>query len=640
VSSSPSSLSTSSPIDEEIRKTIKIIALKNAIQHDGSTRNETVISKTIASRPDLRNYLEILMSEIRSIVDNTNSLSLAEQKLQLESLAPGESSSSKKKVRHDDRPILPPLEDAKVGSVITRFPPEPNGYPHIGHAKAAFIDEEYARMYEGKLILRFDDTNPLNEKLEYYGVIREGLEWLGIRPDIVKNTSDDIQLICNYGKKLVLLDGAYVCTCSQAIIRDLRAKGVACDCRKDPRTTADRLDKFFNGSFEPNTAVVRFKGDMADRNTAMRDPTLFRIIDGSHPKLGSSNRVWPTYDFAVPIEDSLDGVTHALRSKEYELRNALYFAILERLSLRKPSMLEFSRLEFEGMPVSKRNIKPLIEAGLVQGWDDPRLPTLAGLKRRGFLPQAIRKFVLSLGITLSEAKPPFEALESFNRKLIDPQCIRLFFVRNPVQLQVRNGPLQEVDLMNHPNSDLGHRKIHVSNTFYINGEDAARAIVGDEIRLMELYNVRITEIKLNRTIEVSTPDSRSPTNTGSRIGSSGGSSSSSSSSGTGSNSDRSIPITNKVNHGNIIIAEQTGDNKIKESVPKIQWVSKDDMVEYKVVIPRELYSGKKYNPNSLEICEGLSESFVSNLKVDSMIQFVRFGFCRINGNRTAIFTHR
>jgi glutamyl-tRNA synthetase len=186
--------------------------------------------------------------------------------------------------------------------------------------------------------------------------------------------------------------------------------------------------------------------------------------------------------------------------------------------------------------------------------------------------------------------------------------------------------------MNHPNFDLGHRKIHVSNMFYINGEDAARARVGDEIRLMELYNVRITEIKLNRTIEVSTPDRRSPTNTGSGTGSS--------SSGSNSNSSRSIPITDKVNHGNIIIAEQTSDNKIKESVSKIQWVSKDDMVEYKVVIPRELYSGKKYNPNSLEICEGFSESFVSNLKVDSMIQFVRFGFCRINGNRTAIFAHR
>ena len=263
----------------------------------------------------------------------------------------------------------------------------------------------------------------------------------------------------------------------------------------DTTRAGDLLRKFF-GSFEPNAAVLRFKGNMADQNTAMRDPTLFRIIEAHHPKLGNSNRVWPTYDFAAPLEDSLDGVTHALRTKEYELRNPLYFSILERLSLRKPWMLEFSRLEFEGMPVSKRKIKPLIENGLVKGWDDPRLPTLAAIKRRGFRPQAIRKFVLSLGLTLSETKPPFEALEAFNRKIVDSQSIRLFFVRDPVQLQVRNGDFtKQVTLNNHPNINLGHRNIRVSNSFYIAGDDAASIRVGDEIRLMELYNIRIADIK-------------------------------------------------------------------------------------------------------------------------------------------------
>ena len=159
-------------------------------------------------------------------------------------------------------------------------------------------------------------------------------------------------------------------------------------------------------------------------------------------------------------------------------------------------MLEFSRLEFEGMPVSKRKIKPLIENGLVKGWDDPRLPTLAAIKRRGFRPQAIRKFVLSLGLTLSETKPPFEALEAFNRKIVDSQSIRLFFVRDPVQLQVRNGDFtKQVTLNNHPNINLGHRNIRVSNSFYIAGDDAASIRVGDEIRLMELYNIRIADIK-------------------------------------------------------------------------------------------------------------------------------------------------
>ena len=325
-----------------------------------------------------------------------------------------------------------------MGNVVTRFPPEPNGYPHLGHAKAAIIDEEYARLYNGKLILRFDDTNPVNEKLEYYDAIKEGLEWLGVKFDVTKNTSDDIQLLYKYGKKLIMAGGAYVCTCPQKIIHNRRADGLPCECRKDPAVAIERFPKVFDGSFNQNDAIIRFKGDMSDQNTAMRDPTLFRILECNHPKLGNKIRVWPTYDFAAPIEDSLDGVTHAMRTKEYELRNELYFAILDRLGLRKPIMIEFSRLDFDGIPVSKRKIKPLIEKGIIKSWDDPRLPTLMAMRRRGFLPEAIRLFVLSLGMTRAETKPPFEALEAFNRKIIDPQCIRLFFVNNPVELHIKN----------------------------------------------------------------------------------------------------------------------------------------------------------------------------------------------------------
>ena len=592
MSSSPSS------VDENTKDIIKIIVLKNAIQYGGKARNEIVISKTIAQRPDLRNNLKILIPEIKVSVEKINSLTLNEQKVLFAHMVPQQPTPDIKK--RDHATSLPALQNAEMGNVMTRFPPEPNGYPHLGHAKAAIIDEEYARMYNGKLILRFDDTNPLNEKAEYYDAIKEGLEWLGIEPDIVKNTSDDIQLLCDYGKKLVEIGGAYVCTCSQPVMRDLRSKGIPCDCRLDTSQARDLLRKFFDDSFEPNAAVVRFKGNMADQNTAMRDPTLFRIIDGHHPKLGNSNRVWPTYDFAAPLEDSLDGVTHALRTKEYELRNPLYFAILERLSLRKPLMLEFSRLEFEGMPVSKRKIKPLIENGLVKGWNDPRLPTLESIKRRGFLPQAIRKFVLSLGLTLAETKPPFEALEAFNRKIVDPQSIRLFFVKDPVQLQVRNGDFtRQVTLNNHPNINLGHRNTLVSNCFYIAGDDAASLRVGDEIRLMELYNVRIGDIKSQQNQHGSASSDTSK----------------------------------------LIIAEQTGDY-LEHDMPKIQWVAVEDAIPYRIVIPKALYIEENYNTNSLETCEGFAESYVSTLKQGTIIQFVRFGFCRIDGDNSAIFAHR
>lgn len=575
-------------IEQDVSDLVKILALKNAVEHDGKAQAESVISKLLGSRPDKRGTIKTLIPEIRAIVQSINLMPLSDQKSLLDKMAPEETA---KKPVEETGVRLPPLEGAVMGQVVTRFPPEPNGYPHIGHAKAAIIDEEYARMYQGKLILRFDDTNPLKEKLEYYDAIKEGLDWLGVKPDIVKNTSDDISLIQQYGRKLVELDGAYVCTCSQETMHDLRAKGVVCECRRDPSEALTRLEKLFNGSYEQNQAIIRFKGDMADLNTAMRDPTLFRIIEGQHPKLGSKIRVWPTYDFAAPIEDSLDGVTHAMRTKEYELRNALYFAILDRLALRKPTMIEFSRLEFEGVPVSKRKIRPLVDDGTIKDWDDPRLPTLSAFRRRGFVPEAIRKFVISLGITLAETKPPFEALEAYNRKIIDPLSMRLFFVKDPVELYVQGAADLDVVLKNHPtDTAFGSRIVKASDRFYVSGDDAAGLKVNDEVRLIELYNVKITKI------------------------------------------DRQ--------EGKLSLTATPAGKEIKQSMPKIQWVSKQDIFDLRVLIPKQLYVGEQYNTNSLEVVKGVAESFVSGLKPGQVVQFVRFGFCRIDGNNTAIFTHR
>ncbi len=481
------------PLDSEAERLVRIVALKNALDHGGKAQLDAVMSKLLGSRPDLRSLIKSLIPDIKALVSDVNAMQTAEQKSLLEELAPGEL-AAKKPV--EQKSPLPPLEGAVMGKVVTRFPPEPNGYPHIGHAKAAVIDEEYARMYDGKLILRFDDTNPLKEKLEYYDAIAEGLEWLGVRPDVIKNTSDDILLLQDYGKKLVGSGGAYVCTCSQQKARDLRAKGLPCECRGEGVDVMDRLEKLFSGSYEQNEAIIRFKGDMGDPNTAMRDPALFRIIEGDHPKVGNKIRVWPTYDFAAPLEDSLDGVTHAMRTKEYELRNALYFAILDRLGLRKPAMIEFSRLEFEGMPVSKRKIRPLIDSGTIKSWDDPRLPTLLAFKRRGFVPEAIRKFVLSLGLTLAETKPPFEALEAYNRKIIDPKCIRLYFIRDPVEVDVEGAKSMEVTLKNHPtDASLGYRKVAVTDRLFITGDDAQSLKEGDELRLIELYNIKVAGVE-------------------------------------------------------------------------------------------------------------------------------------------------
>jgi glutamyl-tRNA synthetase len=578
--------------NEELHRLVNAIALKNASEHSGSTNVNTVLSRILSLKPELKNELKTLIEEIRIIVDSVNKLDLEQQKKYLEDIYPVNNNIDSKS-RHDniDSHTLPELQLTGT-QVVTRFPPEPNGYPHIGHAKAVVIDEEYARMYNGKLILRFDDTNPMNEKLEYYEVIKSDLEWLGVKPDIIKNTSDDILELHEYGKNLTRNGDAYVCTCEIDNIHKFRMEQIECPCRRNidnSESNLERLDKIFGGAYHQNEAIIRFKGNMQDKNTVMRDPTLFRIIEVPHPLLGDKIQIWPTYDFAAPVEDSLDGVSHALRTKEYELRNALYQSILDKLHLRKPIVVEFSRLEFDNMPVSKRKIKQLLDDGLLSGWDDPRLLTLSAMRRRGFDPKAIRKFVLSLGLTLAETKPPFKALESMNRKIIDPVAIRLFFVKGPVMLIVDDGKNMKVTLSNHPTNDLGKREVEVSTVFYISRDDAMLLAEEEEVRLMELYNIKI----------------------------------------------KNIDLENKK-----VITASYLNNDIVRDMKKIQWVSDKNMTKYSVLVPKDLYLNDKFNANSLENVEGYAESSVLQLKSHIPIQFIRFGFCTTEEKKSAIFIHR
>ena len=575
-------------INDAAQEVVKKIVLRNALEYGGNARYDVVISKLVGLRPDLRPTIKQQIPLIKKIVDEVNSLDRAEQELMASKLLVFDYPSMTAKRKEE--PTLPPLQGAIMGKVVTRFPPEPNGYPHIGHAKAATIDQEYARMYQGKLILRFDDTNPLNEQLEFYDAIKEGLEWLGIKPDLVKNTSDDIELLQSYVKEMVTKEDAYVCTCRSEDIHSMRAKCVNCPCRnRDSGDYMTYLEKFFDGSFEQNEAIIRFKGDMSDQNTAMRDPTLFRIIDADHPKLGRRIRAFPTYDFAAPIEDSLDGVTHAMRTKEYELRNSLYFSVLGSLGLRRPLLLEFSRLQFEGMPVSKRKLKPLIEGGLVSGWDDPRLPTLAALRKRGILPEAIHKFIISLGISLADTRPPFESLESYNRKLLDPLSLRLFFIKNPIEIRIVNPIFSNIELKNHPTAQMGIRTVKISDRLHIDKEDAERLEGGQEIRLMEMNNVRLDSV-------IQTNDSK---------------------------------YLHVINTG----------IEIKPNIPKVQWISNDDMMPFTVIVPDKLFVNEEFNKDSLHVYNGIAESYVSQVRPGSSIQFVRFGFCRLQTNGVAIYTH-
>ena len=535
-------------------------ALINAVKFDGKADFKAVIGKVMAEvKANAREVIPV----VKGTVEEVNKLTLQEQQEEMERLGIVIEEKEKKEKG------LPPLPHAEKGKVVTRFPPEPNGYLHIGHAKAAIVDYEYARMYDGTFILRFDDTNPANEAKEFYEEQKEDLKWLGVEWDREYRTSDNLPVHYELAEKMVRDGYAYVCTCSSEETSKNRRAGRECKCRKS--MTMEKWKEFF--SMEEGSAVLRLKGDMKSENSAMRDPTLFRIIDEPHPVHGKKYRVWPTYDFYGAVEDSLSGVTHPFRTKEYELRDEVYFYILDCLGLRKPHLMEFARLSIEGMPVSKRKIKPLIENGLVDGWDDPRLPTLRGLKRRGILPDAIKKFVLSQGISRVESIVTFDQVEAANRKILDSIARRYFFVAESVKLVVESAPEKEVELKHHPSEEMGSRRMKTSGIFFISGEDAADLKEGEVFRLKDLYNVKV------------------------------------------------------VSKGNFIEGKFSGNDMI-ENAKKIQWVT-DEHVEMEVLIPGNLFIGEKFNENSLKIVRGYAEPSIKNVQHGEIVQFERFGFVRI-----------
>jgi glutamyl-tRNA synthetase len=569
---------------DEIVLVAKKFALQNAVQFDGAAQPKAVIGKVIGIFQKQGVSPKEIIPIVQSVVSEVNSLSLDDQRQMLEDLAP-EMLEKKKKVRDFSLPNLPNAEDGKV---VTRFPPEPNGYLHIGHAKAAIVDYEYAKKYGGKFILRFDDTNPENDRKEFYDAQKADLKWLGISWDEVYNTSDHLPMHYKLASQLISQGDAYVCQCSPEDIKKGRFEKKPCSCRgRDVNHQAELWNRMLDGSL--SNCVLRLKADMESVNTAMRDPTLFRIIDTPHPLQGDRYHVWPTYDFAGAVEDSISGVTHPFRTKEYELRDECYFFLLEKLNLRKPHLMEFARLSIEGMPVSKRKIKPLIEQGLVQGYDDIRLPTLQGLRRRGILPEAIKQFVLTQGISKVESTVTFSLVEAENRKIIDPISKRLFFVSDPIQLTVEGSLKRTVSIPFHPTDEsMGHRSVNTADTFFIPSEDAHTLQKDDIFRLKDLYNVKIVE----------------------------------------------------KNEG--ISGLFAGTDLIQDSL-KIQWTT-DNYVPVTVYVPDRLFNqDDTYNKESLRTINGYAEKALDQFKTGDIIQFERFGFVRLERTSDgfiANFCHR
>ena len=408
--------------------------------------------------------------------------------------------------------IIKDIEADRFGRPIqTRFPPEPNGYLHIGHAKAICIDFLAAKKFNGKCNLRFDDTNPTKEDTEYVDSIQEDIHWLGFQWDALRYASSYFDTYYECALKLIRDGKAYVCDLTPEQMREYR--GTLTEPGKESpyrnRSVEENLDLFErmkNGEFEDGARVLRAKIDMASPNMNMRDPAIYRINHSVHHQTGTKWCIYPMYDFAHPIEDAVENVTHSLCSLEFEDHRPLYEWVLENCGFeRPPRQIEFARLNITRVPMSKRYLRRLVEEGLVDGWDDPRMPTLAGLRRRGFTPESIIDFCQRAGVAKANSIVDGALLEHCLREDAKLRAPRLMAVLNPLKVELINYPEEgeELEIENNPeNPEMGSRKVKFSKELYIEQEDFMeeppkkffRLAPGREVRLKGAYIIKCEEV--------------------------------------------------------------------------------------------------------------------------------------------------
>ena len=413
------------------------------------------------------------------------------------------------------------LESGKVNAIATRFPPEPNAYLHIGHARALVTNFELAKLFNGKTNLRFDDTNPTKEDSSFVEAIENDIRWLGYNPDAILFGSDYFEQTYELAVKLIKKGLAFVCDLTQEQMSEYR--GTLTSPGKDSpyrnRTVEENLELFTNmreGKYKEGERVLRAKIDMSSPNMNMRDPILYRIIYVHHHRQGDKWCIYPMYDFAHPIQDAIEGITHSLCSIEFENHRPLYDWVVRECEMEHvPQQIEFGRLNITNTIMSKRYLRTLVEENYVTGYDDPRMPTLVGLKRRGFTPNAIKNFILETGLSKINSTVESDMLEHFVREDLKLSKPRIMAVINPLKVTITNYPEGKVEYLevsnNNENEELGTRKIAFSKNIYIEKEDFMmqkpnkhykRLALGIEVRLFGAYFIKANEVVMDDNGEI------------------------------------------------------------------------------------------------------------------------------------------
>ncbi|WP_103104714.1 glutamine--tRNA ligase/YqeY domain fusion protein [Brevibacillus reuszeri] len=516
--------------------------------------------------------------------------------------------------------VVDDLQEGKVKEIITRFPPEPNGYLHIGHAKAIILNFELAHEFSGKANLRFDDTNPVKEDTEYVEAIKRDVQWLGFEWDGLFFASDYFEEMYNRAVLLIKKGKAYVDDLPAEEMRKLRGTltepGVDSPFRN--RSVEENLDLFARmrqGEFKDGEKVLRAKIDMTSPNFNMRDPVLYRISHAHHHNTGDKWCIYPMYDFAHPLEDAIEGVTHSLCSLEFEDHRPLYDWVVSECEMEHvPRQYEFARLNLTNTVMSKRKLKLLVDENVVDGWDDPRMPTIAGFRRRGFTPEAIRTFAREVGVARSNSIVDEKMLEHFIREDLKLKAPRTMAVLNPLKVVITNYPEGQVEMLdaeiNPENPEMGNREIPFSREIYIEQDDFMenppnkyfRLFPGNEVRLKNAYFIKCNDVV-------------------------------------------------KDADGNVIEIHCTYDPETKSGSGftgrkvkgTIHWVNASDAVpaEFRLYEPL-IMDGEEtegtfldnINPNSLEVLQGFVEQNMKSTQPQDKYQFFRHGYFNVDPKDT------
>ena len=514
--------------------------------------------------------------------------------------------------------IIDDLESGKTSKVITRFPPEPNGYLHIGHAKSICLNFSLADEFNGETNLRFDDTNPIKEDTEYVESIKEDVKWLGFDWDNLFFASNYFDTMYEKAVLLIKKGKAYVCDLTPEEIKEYR--GSLTEPGKDSpyrdRSVEENLNLFErmkNGEFKDGEKVLRAKIDMASPNINMRDPIIYRIAHSTHHNTGDKWCIYPMYDFAHPLEDAIEGVTHSICTLEFEDHRPLYDWIVKECEMENvPRQYEFARLNMTNTVMSKRKLKLLVDNKIVDGWDDPRMPTIAGLRRRGYTPKSIRNFCNEIGVAKSASTVDEQMLEYFIREDLNVSAERAMAVINPLKLVITNYPEGQSELLpveKNPNDkEAGTKNVTFSRELYIEREDFMenppkkyfRLFPGNEVRLRGAYFVKCTDVIKDENGNVTEIHCTYDPETKSGSGFTG--------------------------------------RKVKGT---IHWVDANNAVpaEFRLYEPLilddvEENKGKDFldqiNPNSLTVCNGYVEADLKDAKVNTKYQLVRNGYFNVD----------